>query len=207
MRDIEFIPAWYPQLRRRKRALVVQAIASGAIVLALTGVTIAKRWDVQRQQAIATDSAAETARCSPALARLSALQAQQRQLRQQVQVIAQLGEQLDPTRLINLLEDAMPSAVQLTDLSMETPSSDERALAIRMQGIAPDDAAVATLLTNLGGVKFFDDVTMSYSRDHAGGATASREFELTFKVGVQASALQKQGLRRTSDTGVGGLSK
>src|SRR4051794_28822020 len=46
LRDIEFLPAWYPQLRRRKRAIWIQSIATAAIVLVLAGVTVAKRWNV-----------------------------------------------------------------------------------------------------------------------------------------------------------------
>jgi Tfp pilus assembly protein PilN len=188
LRDVEFLPSWYSQLRRRKRALLVQSIATGVIVVALTGVTFANRLDVEWQQAIATGFAAEAARCGPALTSLERLRTQQRQLRQQEQVITDLGQELDPTRLLNVVEDTMPPAVALTDLSMEPVAASDRALSIRLQGVATSDADVATLLTNLGNVRFFDDVTMSYSRDHVGGtstgagAQATREFEVTFSL-------------------------
>ena len=200
MRDVEFLPAWYPQLRRRKRALVIQVCATGTIILALGTIALSKQLDVRRQQLMLTETRVELSRCGPALARLDALVERQQQLRQQEQVIARLGTQLDPTRLLNVLEDAMPARVTLTDLTLESRAApggtDERLLAIRLQGLAPTDADIASFLSNLGSVKFFDDITMAYSRDHA-SSTASvpttqsvaltpplptREFELSFTV-------------------------
>jgi Tfp pilus assembly protein PilN len=202
MRDVEFLPAWYPQLRRRKRALVIQVCATGTIILTLGTIALAKQLDLRRQQLMLTEARVELSRCGPALARLDALVARQQQLRQQEQVIARLGTQLDPTRLLNVLEDAMPAQVTLTDLTLDSRAAapgakDERLLAVRLQGLAPTDADIASLLSNLGNVKFFDDVTMAYSRDHAGGTPnapatqgvtltppPTREFELSFSVNL-----------------------
>jgi Tfp pilus assembly protein PilN len=206
MREVEFLPAWYPQLRRRKRALVIQVCATGTIILTLGTIALSKQLDVRRQQLMLTETRVELSRCGPALARLDALVERQQQLRQQEQVITRLGTQLDPTRLLNVVEDAMPAQVTLTDLTLESRAApggtDERLLAIRLQGLAPTDADIASLLSNLGSVKFFDDVTMAYSRDHASGASSApttqsvaltpplptREFELSFTVNLATGA-------------------
>jgi len=192
MREVEFLPTWYPVVCRRKRLVWAQLAATGAVLLALTGATIARRCEVARQQAVADDYAAELQHFKPALMRLDALQSQQRQLRYREQLAAQTGLQLDPTRLLNVLEDAMPAKVSLTDLSLqavETPGGGgdaQRRLSIRLTGLAPSDVEVVTLLTNLGKVKLLDDVAMDYTREHAGDGQATREFALTFAVNLVA---------------------
>lgn len=195
MREVEFLPSWYPALRWRKRAVWIQLGATVGVVLVLAGMTIARRIDERRQQGVAAVYAGRIKQYAPALARLDQLHAQQRELRQRERLAALTGLQLDPTRLLNLLEDAMPAKVALTDLSLQAVASQassdaQRRLSVRVVGVAPSDVEVVTLMTNLGKVKFFEEVAMDYTREHTAvtaTSQATREFALTFAVDLTAA--------------------
>lgn len=187
MRKVEFLPAWYPALRRQKRTLWIQLGASLGVMAILVAVMIQKRIEERRQQEIAATYTRQLARYAPLLARFDELQAKQGMLRQRERLAAHTGLQLDPTRLVNVLEEAMPARVQLTELSLQSAESGvsggaQRRLTARICGLAPSDMEVVTLLTNLGKVKFLDDVAMDFTREHAGAVQATREFALTFVV-------------------------
>ncbi len=202
MRDVEFLPNWYPKLRHRRQALKLQALATVAVVLALVSVTVAKRLDARHQANTTTQYADQLKQSNQQLARLDALLEYQRQLRRQARVISELGLKVDPTRLLTSIEDAMPPETSLTELALETQEQPaggagqallpmDRRLMVRLQGVAPSDVQVATLLTELGKVKFLDDLAMTYSRDRIGDGRSMREFELTFGVNINAPVEDK----------------
>src|SRR5262245_44181880 len=115
MRELEFLPDWYPRLRRRKRIVALQGwILLGAVLLLGGWIGLSHR----------------SARASDAT--LSSLQrelkqtheeqnilAQQLELRKQLQdreqLIASLGIQMEMTRLLQTVDSAMPKEMSLTE--------------------------------------------------------------------------------------------
>jgi Tfp pilus assembly protein PilN len=207
LRDVEFLPAWYPQIRRRKFAVVVQAWASLGVIVLLLGITLVKHWEVHCAQAAAVECSDQINESQQQLARLNEKLQYEGQLSQQEQIIAKLGLNVDTTRLVNALEDAMPQQMSLTDLTVETEENMEptmnvtgakkpgttpdapqvdRRLKVRLDGVSPSDLELASLIENLNRVKFFDDVATSYARPVTRSGHLIREFEVSFSVNLNA---------------------
>src|SRR5882672_9456947 len=130
---------------------------------------------------------------------LQRLESLRRQLRQQAEVLTKLGIHVEAGRLISKLADSMPPSVSLLSLNIDTDeipvnlSAAERAslkegsrppvdrrLRIKLQGVAPTDVEMATFLTELNQVPFFERVAPTYVRDRRESGHVLREFELTF---------------------------
>jgi hypothetical protein len=99
----------------------------------------------------------------------------------------------------------MPKEMSLTELNVETqeqparPTSQrqttnaatevDRRLNVRLIGVAPSDVDLANFLTGLTGVPFFENVSMTYSRDKAQSGHLLREFEVTFSLNLNRPAI------------------
>ena len=197
MHDVEFLPAWYPALQRRKYAMIAQASLSAVILLVLTTVVIGREWDIHRQRQVVAHYDEQIRQANQQLSTLYKVLAVQDHLRQQERVIGQLGIDLDASRLLGALESAMPPKMALTGLSVETQeqsilpvnqvtgaSALDRWLIVRLQGVAPTDVEVAMLLDKLSRLKFLDSVAMTYIRDRTEAGHAMRDFELRFRVNL-----------------------
>jgi Tfp pilus assembly protein PilN len=198
MRELEFLPAWYPQARRRKRLVVLQVY----MTLLLGGGLAAWMLLVSR------NTRAAGASLSDINIQLSQTQSELHQLEEQVtlknqllvqrQIVERLGLPVEMSRMLSTLDQKMPPEMSLTDLSFETQEqlkvvstlagarsagrgdNIDRKLRIRLEGVAPTDNDVANFLAGLTNVPFFEQVTMTYSRDRSDNGHVMREFEVTF---------------------------
>lgn len=209
LRDVEFLPAWYPRIQRRRRAVVVQGWVTLAVVVLFLGVALGKRWELRRAGTAAIECSDQISESQKQLARLNEKLQYEAQLRQQEEIIAKLGLDVDATRLMNALEAAMPRQMALTELTEETDETTrttpndpgrrgravaakpvspliDRRLKVRMDGVCPTDVELATLLARLSAVKFFDDVALAYTRDGVKDGHVMREFEVSFSVNLNA---------------------
>jgi len=197
MHDVEFLPAWYAALQRRKCAMIAQGCASAAIVLFLTAAVIGREWEVHRQLQVVSHYDQQIDQAKQQLSALDGVLAVKQQLQQRQRVIAQLGIDLDAARLLNALESAMPAKMALTGLSFETQeqsilpvaqvagaSASDRWLIVRMQGVTATDVEVAMLLDKLSRFKFLDSVGLTYIRDRTEAGHTMRDFELRFRVNL-----------------------
>jgi Tfp pilus assembly protein PilN len=197
MHEVEFLPPWYSALRRRKCAIIVQATASAAILLVLTAAVFGRQWEIHRRQQVVAQYDQQIHQADLQLSKLEGVLAVQQRLRQQERVIGQLGIDMQATRLLSALQDAMPRKMSLTGLSLETqeqsrlpvgqgatPSPLDRWLIVRLQGVAPTDVEVAMLLDSLSRLKFLDSVGMTYIRDRTEATHAMRDFELRFRLNL-----------------------
>jgi Tfp pilus assembly protein PilN len=187
VRELEFLPRWYPSLQRRKSAVAAQAWIALAVVLCMAGAAVAQRWQVHRQEQIALLSSQQIAQSAKQLAKLDELQQQQQQMHSRQDAIAALGANIDMTRLLGAITAAMPPDASLLELAVEVrDGSADQKLKVHLQGVAPSDADVAGLLVNLNTIPFFDRVEMTDVRDRLQGGRVQREFDVSFA--VQASA-------------------
>ena len=202
MRELEFLPAWYPQLRRRKRLLIVQSWGSLVLVVGLGIWMGLARHNVRVQEDHLTLLTGGLLRTQSQLHQLDELLVLEKQRRQQVQVLEKLGGHVEAVRLLAGLEEAMPNDMALLSLSSqveEQPRPPGRAGWIaRAQGarrwsaergsscagVAPTDVDVATFLARLGGMAYFEQVAMSYAKDLTQNGHLMREFEVTFTVSL-----------------------
>ena len=187
MRELEFLPGWYPSLQRRKSAVAAQAWIALGVVLCMGAAAVAQRWQVHRQEQIVQFSSQQIAQSAKQLAKLDELQQQQQQMHSRQDAIAALGANVDMTRLLGAITTAMPPDASLLELSVEArDGSANQKLKVHLQGVAPSDADVAGLLVNLNAIPFFDRVEMTDVRDRLQTGHVQREFDVSFV--VQASA-------------------
>jgi len=187
VRELEFLPGWYPSLQRRKSAVAAQAWIALAVVLCMAAAAVAQRWQVHRQEQISLISSQQIAQSAKQLAKLDELQQQQQQMHSRQDAIAALGANVDMTRLLGAITTAMPPDASLLEMSVEArDGSADQKLKVHLQGVAPSDADVASLLVNLNAIPFFDRVEMTDVRDRLQSGRVQREFDVSFA--VQASA-------------------
>lgn len=204
MRDLEFLPSWYPQLRKRKRLMMLHAymtlvIAGGLglwMFLAHRNVQVAEA-TVHRLDDNLTQTQAE-------LQKLAELMTLQKQLRQQEQIKDKLGTHVEVTRMLTTLDSLMTRSMSVLDLSLETEEQlaggaglagarereekkdqpVDRRLRVKLVGVSPSGEDVANFLAQLSNVSFFDQVAMTYSRDRIDSGHMMREFEITFSLSL-----------------------
>jgi Tfp pilus assembly protein PilN len=198
MRELEFLPPWYPALRRRRRFVTIQAWITGAFVLVLGLWMLLAERNVRAAEASLNGLQRQLAQTDDQLHRLSELQSLKQQMSQQAEVVSRLGPHLPVARLINILEAAMPDDMAILDLSAQSQEQTKQATAlsaasgaqstvvrttvIRLHGVAPTDVDLGNFLARLAGVPYFSDIAMAYSKDRVDNGHMMREFEVTFDI-------------------------
>jgi Tfp pilus assembly protein PilN len=198
MRDMEFLPAWYPALRRRRRFVALQAWLAGTVVVALGSWMLLAERNVNAAEASLTGLQNQLQQTDDQLHRLGELQSLKQQMSEQAEIVARLGPHIPTARLMNILEQSMPPDMAILDLSMDSESQMRaapalaaasgsgpevnRSLLVRIHGVAPTDVDLGNFLARLAGVPFFSDIAMAYSKDRVDSGHLMREFEVTFAV-------------------------
>jgi Fimbrial assembly protein (PilN) len=198
MRELEFLPDWYPQTRRRKQRIKLHGWCLILLILGLgvwilqsqRNVNAAQTWLRDLQGAL-TQSQAEQQLLDEQL-RL------RQQLQEQEQLIASLGYPVEMTRLLQTLDGLMPKEMSLTEFDCQTDEQPvqvtglavargpdkqkqvNRRMKVKVVGVVPSDVDLANLLAGLSNVSFFEQVALTYSRGRSDGGVIMREFEVTF---------------------------
>jgi hypothetical protein len=199
MRELEFLPEWYPRIRKRSRIIKTQ----GWLLLLL--IVAVGAWLFQTQRAI---GAAETT-LGGLKGALAQSQAEQQlldeqlhlrtQLQDQQELIASLGYPVEMTRLLQTLDSLMPKEMSLIEFDCQTEETPvmvngvamargsgektkqvNRRMKVKLAGVVPSDVDVANLLAAMTNVLFFQDVAPTYSRVKSDDGHVFREFEVTF---------------------------
>ncbi len=203
MREIEFLPDWYPQTRRRRRMVILQAwlillLVAGMgthLVLADRNIKVAERSLAALQSQFDQTNAQ--------LAEMDKLDAMRRQWRQQEQLLSRLGLYVEACKAIDTLDALMPKQMSLTGIQLDNEEKVDtsavataagrageqvvdRRLKVRLQGVCPTDVDLANFMTQLSTVPFFDQVGVTYAREKADNNHVMREFEVTFALNLNA---------------------
>ena len=206
MRDLEFLPAWYPQTRRRKRQVLLQAWVTVCSVIALAAWLLLTQRSVRAADSTLAGLDVQLATTQKELNKLDELINKQKQWRQEEDVVSRLGLHVETTRMFNAIEAALPQEMAILDLSLtvdeqllpvatladaqavqQAQSQMSRRLKVKMLGVAPTDVDLANFLGKLSVVPFFENVAMTYAKDRAEGGHVMREFELTFSVNLNVA--------------------
>jgi len=198
MRELEFLPAWYPALRRKRRFVALQAWLACAILVVLGLWMLLAERNVRSAEASLANLQGQLAQTDDQLHRLSELQSLKDQMSQQAEVVSRLGPHVPIARLINVLEDAMPDDMAILDLSSQAQAQTKQASSlsaatgsqpvlvrtelVRLHGVAPSDVDLGNFLARLAGVSYFSDIAMTYSKDRVDSGRMMREFEVTFSI-------------------------
>lgn len=203
MRELEFLPDWYPQIRRRRRLVILQAWLILVLVIGMGSWIVGNdRNNTQDEHNLAIQSA-QLAQTYAQLAEVDKQDSLRRQLRQQEEVVSRIGFAVDACKTVNALDERMPRQMALTGIVLENeertdhsafaargatgePQVDRR-LRVRVQGVCPTDVDLANFMTQLSAVPFFDSVNNTYAREKPENNRVMREFELTFSVNLSAT--------------------
>ncbi len=209
MRDVDFLPSWYPAIQRRHQMVVLQVWATAIVIVALISYAGAKRWEVHSAQRATALIEAQVRLSKQQLAQLSQKMEYEHQLKRQDDIVAKLGLNVDASRMLAVMEESMTPDMVLTDVSMETvetpvqvsltapnrrrgsgdaPATDiDRRLMVKMTGFAPNDSDTAVMMGRLNDVKFLENLALGPIQD---GRTQDghvvSEFEVTFEVNLNS---------------------
>ena len=206
MRELEFLPSWYPQLQRRRRLVFMQAWLMVVLAFSLAlWIYLADRNERGAEESLSYLQGQLT-QAESQLVQMDRLEVLRKQWMKQAETLHRLGTHVEAARLIGKLAAVLPENVSLLSLSMETdetvvhqtnveragatltpaPPRVDRRLKVKLQGVAPTDVELALVLTELNKVPFFEQVTPTYAQDRKDAGHIQREFELTFSVNLNA---------------------
>jgi hypothetical protein len=206
MRELEFLPDWYPRLRRQRRMVVLQAWVTLAIVTGLAlWLTLARR-NVLHAEAALSAFEVQILQTATEKRQLDEQLQMKAQLEQREQVVASLGFPVEMSRLLRTLDVIMPREMSLKDITctteelqvasqgaalgqalpQEKPRLDRR-LKVRLIGVAPDDVDLANFLAGLTNYPFFENISLLKADGVMSGGHAMREFEVTFSMSLNAT--------------------
>jgi len=204
VRELEFLPDWYPQTRRRRRMVILQAWLTLVLIAGMGAWVALKDRNNSRAEHTLAMQCTQLAQTYTQLAEVDKLDSLRRQLRQQEEVVSRIGFAIDACKAVNALDERMPREMALTGLTLEneehvdhsvlaanrganTEPPVDRRLRVRVQGVCPTDVDLANFMTQLSAVPFFDAVNNTYAREKAENNRVMREFELTFSVNLSAA--------------------
>jgi Tfp pilus assembly protein PilN len=208
MRELEFLPEWYPRLRRCKRMLVLQAWLTLAIVGGLgLWIGLVQR-NIRSAQAAVTALDAQMRQSKTEQQQLEAQMTLKKELSQKEQIIAELGFPVEMSRLLRTLDAIMPREMSLLEISCSTeevsppaatsaaaarakPEKDKqvmRRLKVRLIGVAPTDVDLANFMAALQSeYRFFENVALVRADGRSEGGHLMREFEVTCAIDLDAT--------------------
>jgi Tfp pilus assembly protein PilN len=216
VREVEFLPDWYPKVRRHKRTVVLQVWVTVLLVGGLGLWMLLAQRDVKAREVELASLRTDLTQSEAEVQQLEQLQQVQRDLGRQMEIYLKIGRPIETTRVMTTLEQLMPVDMALLDLSLETeeparPAANTLAaraaqrggrvatgdqptrLKFRLHGVAPNDMDLAEFLAKLTGKPFFRDVELVFSHERSERGHLMREFELTF---VMELADQPAGVGR-----------
>ena len=207
MRELEFLPDWYGVVRRRRAWTIVQAWGTAALIVMLviwTCVAHFRAMVTQREQALLTTKVAKSQKD---VDELRQLQQDKTTWSERGEVLEKIGLSVESTRLLATIADATPATVALSNFNIQTEEKQEipknasaaralkdrqpvmdRKLRVRINGIAPSDAEVWDLVSKLTSYTFFEDVSMTSSKETDFEGRLVREFEVSFMMDLNAQA-------------------
>ncbi|MGH7179685.1 MAG: PilN domain-containing protein [Tepidisphaeraceae bacterium] len=204
MRELEFLPSWYPQARRRKRMLCVQAWTTLTLVmgLALWCVLIGRNLRIAQASLGTVD--AQLKQTHSELIQLDEQLTLKKQLELQRQIVAKLGLPVQFSRLLRTIDAVMPREMSLVEVTFDTDEQVktvksvqqvgakdqplQRRLRVKLLAVAPSDVDLANFLSALANHSFFEQVAMTFARDRTEAGHVMREFEVTFSMNLDQAA-------------------
>ncbi len=199
MRELEFLPQWYPRLRRRKRIVALEGWLLFVLIVGLGAWTALVQRNVHGARTSLASLNGQLEQMHAEQRMLDEQLALRKELQAREQLIGSLGFPVEMTRLLQTLDAVMPKEMSLLDFSCETeeqasqsrsivagrgatqqPERVERRLRVRVTGIAPSDLDLANFLAGLTNTLFFEQVAVTYARDKRDAGHILREFEVTF---------------------------
>lgn len=201
MREVNFLPAWYPSLRRQRASLTAQTwVTAGLVVAGL--VTLAAVHAHSTEAAAALQQTRHRAiQATQNVQKLDETLVLQQQLVAKQKVLTDVGLPVEVARVVGELAQAAPREVCFDSIEIRTdeqtraPSIADRAkaganvsptvtrrLQVRLTGLAPTEDAVTMMWSKLLQQPFVDDARLANSTDHEDSGHLMRAFEITLSI-------------------------
>lgn len=209
MSTINFLPVSYQRQQFRRVRIAVEAGLVLVVAAVLVVVHLFADAGMQEQRDYAAQLRAEGTAIQKQFKELATLQADHRELANQLRVHRQVILPVSFTNLLAAISDLAPQAIALTDLRMETkppvpaaaqvasgssskkggkpkssvaPVKSSDPLRIEVTGLSPDDGRVADFVGALAESPLFSDVKLLFSRTSEQNGVISRRFRVTMDV-------------------------
>ncbi len=210
MRELEFLPDWYPRLRQGRRLVVLQVWMTLAVLAGLALWCGLAGRNVRNAEAAASALDAQLRQTQTEQQQLDVQMALKKELMQKEQIIARLGFPVEMSRLLQTLDSAMPREMSLLEISCVTeetappaassalaaqarPESQrilERRMKVRLTGVAPTDVDLANLMASLQTeFPFLEQIALVRAGGRSEGGHLMREFEVTFSINLNSSGM------------------
>jgi hypothetical protein len=194
--DLEFLPAWYPQLQRKKRLGVLQAYMTVALTAGLIVGLLFARHNASVEAVTVQQLRQQVTQKSTELRELDEQVRLKDQLTAQQRVLDCLGVPVDVARLLRTIEksttaetaitsfelntEEQPVIVSSLDVAHQAQHGSQRRLRAIVDGVAPSNGDIVRLLAGLTDVPFFEDVALAHSVEKTIDGHVVRQFEISF---------------------------
>lgn len=204
MRELDFIPAWYPKLLHKKRLVILQGWFTASMIVALSLCLFVKQQNIHAAEFRRDHLQKQLGQAASELQKLNELQSLKAQMSRQAEIVSQLGPHIPVARLLDMLDELMPKEMALLDFSIDTEVEAsapgamtsgtgatpvagtpvtvyDRRLNIKLHGVAPSDAELGVFLTRLQTIPHLSNM-QSHGKDRVSGDHLMRDFEVTFVI-------------------------
>jgi hypothetical protein len=203
MREVNFVPAWYPAVIRQKRLLTIQAWATAIIVVGGLATLLA----AHRAGAAANHDLLQSKERAQQMIKkvheLDELLDLQKQLKLKQGIVNELGLPVELSRMVAEMGACAPREITFTEIVALTaehaPATiaeraaavagqrntvPSRQLQIRLRGIAPTESEVTTFYSKLIQRPCFSQVRLVNSNEKIDVDHKMREFEVGFTINL-----------------------
>lgn len=202
MRDLEFLPTWYRQMRQRRRSVIFHAWLLVLLIAGLGGWMGLVNRNVHARELELTSLNDELEQTRAKQKILTKQLELRQELQARAQLVSSLGYPLEMTRLIQTLDGIMPPSMSMTELDCsieehqkqttsvaavragEKNQEMDRKLRVRVRGVSPTGVDLANFLSGLNSIQFFEQAAIKTSRDVVENGHVLREFEVVFLVNL-----------------------
>jgi Tfp pilus assembly protein PilN len=203
MREIEFLPDWYPVIRRRKRVVTLQGWLMLVIALSMALWVFLVHRNIRMAEASDGMLREQLHQTHVELTEMDQLDQDRKALRHQEEILNSLGLHVESYRIIRALDEAMPTHMSLLGMQFDVedltppagarlapaPARHDRRLNVRIQCVAPTDVELTDFMTRLSAKPFFEQIAVTYAKECTQNGRVMREFEVTFRVNLDSPAL------------------
>jgi Fimbrial assembly protein (PilN) len=200
VREPDFMPSWYSLLLRRRRTVVMQAWALGAVALALIAWGSIGQHQLRVAESHLDSVRTQLVQTGVDLAHLADIETVKRELEHQDQIVRRLGVHIPASKMLQVVDELMPRSMALNELDMDTVEIPEvltetqhaagvkprvtRKLQVRLDGLAPTYVELGTFMTSLVAEPYIGDVALVRATDSAQDGHLMRTFEVTFALNL-----------------------
>jgi hypothetical protein len=198
MRELEFLPTWYPAIRRRWRHTLLQLWLTGFVAIGLCVRQLMVHRNIEQKELACQSFEKDLSQTRATLKALEEQATLKQKLQLQDEMLARIGTHIEAARMFNAIDKAMPRDMSLISATLDTdestqpvakgdgvrPPASDRKLKVRLEAVAPTQLDLANFLGGLTNIPFFEDVSPSWSKIQIQNDHEMRRFEVTFNVNL-----------------------